>query len=352
MNLEPTEPSARSAQLFAQVAREIQAHGPLTFAAFMEIVLYQPKLGYYTHGVSPLGPNKDFFTSVSATALFGRLLATVLRTYRDQMGLNTPFCIYEFGAHQGALRNDIQAEAPELQYQSFEYGDALPESMSGVVLSNELLDAMPFHRLKVVGGQWQELVVQLDARSERCSWGLSAVSRPELLTRVAGLPVQLMEGYEVEVCLGAEAWLQTVAERLRSGFVLSIDYGFDTLEYFSPRRVRGGLRCYHRHRVHDDPFNALGEQDITADVNFGALMELGERCGLETVDFTEQGRFLWKRAAPLLRDIIERDAGQLSRDRNAIHLLTHPSMLGAPFKILVQRKRTEHDARPSAEGLK
>jgi SAM-dependent MidA family methyltransferase len=306
----------------------------------MDAALYEPGLGYYARAESPIGLNRDFFTSVSATGLFGRLLATVLREYRDATNPPEPFCVYEFGAHTGSLGRDIQLAAPELEYRTFEQPDVLPESMRGCVLSNELLDAMPVHRLKVCGGKWKEYYVAVAPGTGCLEWLLAEPSDPRLLTRLAGLPVEWMEGYETEVCLQAEDWLRSVALRLEAGFIVTIDYGFDTPEYFSPRRVRGGLRCYHRHQTNTSPLERLGEQDITADVNFGALMAVGEQCGLETIDFLEQGRFFWKRCQALLSTIIERDAGQMSRDRNAIHLLTHPAMMGAPFKVLVQRKRT------------
>lgn len=325
--------------LFETIAERAQASGPLTFDAFMHAALYEPGLGYYTRGVSPIGLKRDFFTSVSATALFGQLLSAVVRGYKQQLSPPDPFAIYEFGAHGGTLQKDVQDAAPELAYHAFEQPDAMPISMRGCVLSNELLDAMPFHRLKVCAGRWQEYFVRFDSQRRVFEWQLGEPSDPRLLQRLGGLPLSLMEGYETEVCLRAEDWLRDVAGRLEAGFIVTIDYGFDTHEYFSPRRFRGGLRCYHQHQVNTSPLERVGEQDITADVNFGALIEVGEECGLETVDFLEQGRFFWKNCQPQLLAIIERDGGQLSRERNGIHLLTHPSFMGAPFKVLVQRKR-------------
>lgn len=334
MNRDRNFPS-RSELLLSHVRESIRERGPLSFAEYMQRVLYHPSLGYYASTESPIGPRGDYFTSVSATRLFGRMLARVLSRWRDELTAG-PFAVYEFGAHQGQLRADVLNEISDLEYHTFEFSDALPEQLRGCVLSNELLDALPFHRVKVIGGQWRELFV--DATEDGLTFRPGPLSDPELELQLAELPAHLMEGYETEVSLRALHWLRQVTGRLEAGYLLSIDYGHDTVEYFAPRRTRGGLRCYYRHQLSDDPFQHLGEQDITADVNFGMLMAEGERLGLQTVSFVDQSRFLLKNAGDLVREIVERDAGQFSRDRNALHLLTHPSMLGGPFKVLVQRK--------------
>jgi SAM-dependent MidA family methyltransferase len=325
----------RSELLLSLVRDSIRERGPLSFAEYMQQVLYHPSLGYYASAESPIGPRGDYFTSVSATRLFGRMLARVLSNWRRELG-EAPFSVYEFGAHHGQLRADVLNEIEDLKYQTFEFADPVPPRLRGCVLSNELLDALPFHRVKVVGGRWQELFV--DATPQGLTFRPGPLSHPELEAQLAELPAHLMEGYETEVSLGALEWLRQVTTRLEAGFLLSIDYGHDTVEYFAPRRARGGLRCYYRHQLSDDPFQHLGEQDITADVNFGMLMAESERLGLQTVSFVDQSRFLLKNAGDLVREIVERDAGQFSRERNALRLLTHPSMLGGPFKVLVLRK--------------
>jgi SAM-dependent MidA family methyltransferase len=311
----------------------------MTFAEFMEVVLYHPDHGYYRRAESPIGVGGDYFTSVSATRLFGRLLAPAIRAWRNELG--EPFAVYEFGAHQGQLSRDLQAELPDVEVRSFDVGDALPETLRGCVLSNELLDAMPFHRVKVVAGAWLEQWVgpQAAGSEDAFGWQLGPLSSPELERELAPLPRHVMEGYETEVSLAASTWLESIAARLTEGFVLTIDYGHDTVPYYSPRRAKGGLRCYRQHKLSDNPFQHIGEQDITCDVNFGTLQEQGERNGLEFVELTDQSRFLLRVGAEVIADIAQRDAGEFSRDRNAIHMLTHPQFLGASFKVLVQRKR-------------
>jgi SAM-dependent MidA family methyltransferase len=333
-----TPPAARRELLQQHVQRRIAKEGPITFAEYMREALYHPGLGYYATPESRIGQRGDYFTSVSATPLFGRLLAHHLDAWRQQLD-TSPFAVYEFGANQGHLKSDIVSVLGDLEYYALDFRDPVPDSLCGCVLSNELLDAMPFHRLKVVAGKWRELYVGIGAAATPFQWELGALSNTDLEQRVAALPVELMEGYETEVSLAACEWLELVGSRLRAGIVVSFDYGHDTLGYFSPQRPRGGLRCYRQHQLSDDPFLAIGDQDITADVNFDWLLEAGERVGLKLVELSHQGRFLLRHGMPLIRGILEQNAGQLSRERNALHLLTHPQLLGSAFKVLVQQKR-------------
>lgn len=324
--------------LFELLCERVRERGPMTFADYMEAVLYHPELGYYRRRKSPIGVEGDFFTSVSATRLFGRLLACALRQWQSEFP--GPFTVYEFGAHQGQLSRDLRTELPDVEVRSFDAGDPLPDTLRGCVVSNELLDAMPFHRVKVVSGEWREQYVTLTATPEAgLGWQLGPVSSPELEAELSPLPRHVMEGYETEVSLRALGWTRDIARRLERGIVLSIDYGHDTLEYYSPRRAKGGLRCYRQHQLSDDPFLFPGEQDITCDVNFGSIHQVAADAGLEVVELTDQSRFLLRVGAEVIREIAERDAGELSRDRNEIHLLTHPQFMGPRFKVSVLRKR-------------
>jgi len=306
--------------LLAELRREIAAHGGrITFARFMELALYHPQGGYYTTGPERIGKRGDFFTSVSVGPLFGRILARHFQQMRAEM---EGFEVVEFGGHRGQLRADVLAVVPDLPYRILEVGDPLPAAFTGCVFSNEFLDALPVHR--VVGSQ--EVYVTGDFTEE-----LGPLSDPRL--------PRLPAGYRTEINLRALDWLATVAGRLRQGYILTCDYGFERAEYFAPHHATGHLQCYHRHTKNADPYHHIGEQDITAHVEFTSLMELGASLGLETVLFTDQAHYLLKIGEPVIREIVERTAGQLSAERQAIHQLTHPGLMGRVFKVLLQRTR-------------
>ncbi|MCC7261747.1 MAG: SAM-dependent methyltransferase [Candidatus Latescibacteria bacterium] len=310
--------------------------GRITFADFMGLVLYHPAAGYYTRGRPVIGPQGDFFTSPSASPLFGRLLARQFLRFREELGHPPGFAVVELGGHRGQLRQDVLNEMPELNYRMVEVGDALPEGLVGCVFSNEFWDALPVHRVKVAGGGWQEIYVREDG--EGFADELGPLSDPRLAAYLDGLPVAWMEGYETTVNLQAQEWMARLGRSLERGFVLSIDYGFERPEYFSPQRPKGTLRCYHRHTLGDDYYARPGEQDLTAHVDFTALIDTGRQAGLEPVLFTDQGRYLVGIGEEVFREIAERTAGQFSRERQAIHQLIHPGLMGSAFKVLIQRK--------------
>jgi SAM-dependent MidA family methyltransferase len=300
--------------LIAAIRQDIaSAGGRLTFARFMELALYHPQHGYYTSGQSRIGKTGDYFTSVSVSPLFGKILARQFQ----QWGVTE---VVEFGGHRGQLRADILAAAPHLKYRVVEIGDPLPDRISGVVFSNEFLDALPVHR--ICGDQ--EIYVTADFTEE-----LGPLSDPRL--------PRLPDGYRSEINLRALDWLTDIAGRLERGYVLTIDYGFDRQEYFAPHHQDGHLQCYYRHTKSGNPYEHIGEQDITAHVEFTSLIEHGRQLGLEPVLFTDQAHFLLEAGKDIIQEIVEREAGQLSRERNAIHQLLHSTM-GRTFKVLVQRK--------------
>lgn len=337
----------------ADIAR---SDGRITFARFMELALYHPEHGYYTTGRQRIGKAGDYFTSVSVGPLFGKLLAKQFVTWRDQLGNPAEFEVVEFGGHRGQLREDVSAAAPALHYRVVEVGDALPNSIVGVVFSNEFLDALPVHRVKVEKGVWQELYVKVerasrpfadtqtelngrDARSTDFTETLGPLSSLRLAEHLRDLPVQYMEGYQTEVNLRALDWMEDIAHRLKRGFVLTIDYGYERPEYLAPHHRDGTLLCYHRHSKSANPFANVGEQDITAHVEFTSLIEHGKKHGLEPVLFTDQSHFLLQIGESEIAEIATRTAGQLSKERAAIHQLIHPEMMGRAFKVLVQRTK-------------
>ena len=352
--------------LIAAIRREIErGGGRITFARFMELALYHPQYGYYTSGRERIGKAGDYFTSVSVGPLFGKLLAKQFLKWRDELGNPPEFEVVEFGGHRGQLKEDVLATAPDLRYRVIEVADQLPDSIIGCVFSNEFLDALPVHRVRVEPafaeatadkrGAWSEVYVATtggagvpacgsltSTGTETCASGFNEVpgplSTPRLADFLAGLPVHLMEGYQTEVNLRALDWLEAIAHRLKRGFVLTIDYGYEREDYFSPQHRNGTLLCYHRHTKNDNPYQHIGEQDITAHVEFTSLIEHGKKFGLEPVLFTDQAHFLLQIGEPEIAEIVERTAGQISKERQAIHQLLHPELMGRTFKVLVQRK--------------
>ena len=319
------------------------AGGQITFERFMELALYQPGSGYYSKNPA-IGRHGDFFTNVSVGALFGRILASKLCQFRQELGNPTDFKVIEFGGHQGQLRDDVLRNAPDLDYQIVEHGDRMPDQLTGCILSNEFLDALPVHRVKVIHGKWQELYVALANGDERRFAEIAGpLSTTRLETALAPLPAHLMEGYTTEINLRALDWMQDVARRLTRGYMVTFDYGHERSHYFAPHRREGTLLCYHRHNLNHDPYARIGEQDITAHVEFRSLMELGGQLGLETILFCDQSQFILGAGVEILQEIVTRDAGRWSSERNQIHQLMHPGLMGQAFKVLIQRKNGHNE---------
>ena len=366
-NVAPTKDNGYSASvdgnlaLIEEIRREIVRSGDrITFERFMELALYHPQHGYYTSHHQRIGKAGDYFTSVSVGPLFGRLLAKQFLKWREELENPSEFEVVEFGGHRGQFCDDVLAAAPDLHYRVVEVGDPLPDSIIGCVFSNEFLDALPVHRVKVAGAKWHEIYVALSpsgteptpAPPKRGQLRLPSdggvgggfcesfapLSSPRLADFLAGLPVHLMEGYTTEVNLRALDWLENVSRRLKRGYVLTIDYGHERNDYFAPHHRDGTLLCYHRHTKSANPYEHIGEQDITSHVEFTSLIEYGKRLGLEPVLFTDQSHFLLQIGESEIAEIATRTAGQLSKERAAIHQLIHPELMGRTFKVLVQKK--------------
>ena len=319
--------------LIEEIRCEIAANGGhITFACFMELALYHPQHGYYRCGQMRTGKSGDYFTSVSTGPLFGRILAHHFQQLRQEIGNPPEFEIVEFGGHTGQLRADVLAADPALPYRIVEAGQAPPDNITGIIFSNELLDAMPVHRVQVLHGQWVEIYVTAEGETT------GPLSDTRLTGYLAGLPVGLMEGYRTEVNLRALDWLADVARRLRRGYVITIDYGWEQNDYFAPHRHEGHLQCYYRHTKTGNPYEHVGEQDITTHVEFTGFIEQGRQLGLETVLFTDQTHYLLQVGESEISRIVTQTAGQFSKERAAIHQLIHPDHMGRAFKVLVQQQ--------------
>ncbi|UUO15874.1 class I SAM-dependent methyltransferase [Dolichospermum heterosporum] len=373
----------------------------ITFAQYMDMVLYHPEHGYYSSDAIKIGfRGSDFFTSASLGADFGELLAKQFYQMWEILDQPIHFDLVEMGAGQGILAshilNYIQQEYPDffaaVKYIIVEKSQSLKQeqqqrlqdfavdwcnleeipskSINGCFFSNELVDAFPVHQFILAAGELREIYVTLAELNPEIS-EIQIIRNP-LFIEVIGEPStpQLEEyfklvgidlsqntyenGYRSEINLAALNWLGIVADCLERGYVLTIDYGYPAHRYYNPRRSQGTLQCYYQHRHHDNPYINIGQQDITAHVDFTALSSWGERCGLKQVGWTQQGLFLMslgigERIAALSSQ--QQPISQLLQRREGLHQLINPSGLGN-FGVLVQSQGlTEKQASQPLQGL-
>ncbi len=351
------------------IKAEIRKKGRLTFAEFMDLALYHPELGYYTSGAARIGKHGDYYTSPSVDPAFGEVLAGFISKSARLIG-EERFRIIEFGGGEGALASDILAslerDHPEF-YNKVEYliiekretaqsrtdgplvkhghkirfaaraDDIDPGGEYGVVLSNELVDALPFHRIVFSGGSMKEIFVTL--RNGEFAEIYDEPSTQELHEYFDGYGINFLEGQEAEVNLNAAGWIAEAGRMLKNGLILTIDYGFLAPALYSPERMKGTYKCMYMHNIHDGPYVNIGRQDITAHVDFSNLVRSGEALGLGTVKYTTQGQFLidWG-----VLDIMEKESGNTDapgQGRNkAIKNLFLPGSMGSSFKVLLQSK--------------
>ena len=349
----------------------------ITFARYMDLVLYHQQYGYYSSGIVSIGAKGDFFTSSSLGKDFGELLAVQLKQMWQNLGCPNPFSLVEMGAGNGELAKDIlnfiQSDndnvfiealryiiierSPaliELQQQlltSFKqiklswqtWSDLARNSIEGCFFSNELVDAFPVHLITKSHNALEEVYLGLE--ENKLTEVVYPVSSAKLdryfeLIGVDLLETQYPPNYRTEVNLQALDWLETVAAKLKRGYVLTIDYGYSADKYYRPSRSQGTLQCHYRHRRHYDPYVNLGYQDITAHVDFTALQRQGEFCNLKTIGFTQQGLFLMAlglgdRLSQLSSG--EYNVSEIFKRRDALHQLIDPTGLGG-FGVLIQGK--------------
>jgi SAM-dependent MidA family methyltransferase len=369
-----------STQLATILTEHIRARGPITFAKYMEACLYDPQHGYYTH--TDQSPRRDYFTSVDASPIFGRLLARQFQEMWVQLGRPAEFLLVEPGAGTGALAAqilDFTAESfPEfysaLQYVAVERSAArraaaaagslakhvatkhfaklsgLPAQIPcGCIFSNEFFDALPVHRVVREGNELREIYVcsGTDGLCEQ----FGAVSSPALAEYLTEQGITLQEGQLAEVNLEACAWIAEMGVRLGRGFVLTIDYGHEAQELYDHRHMRGTLLAYEKHRASENFFRAPGQQDLTAHVNFTALERHGSRAGLQRTGFTSQSNFLLSLARH--SDFADLQSPAMSeteqtRARLLFKTLIYPEGMGETFQILIQHKGV---GQPHLSGL-
>jgi SAM-dependent MidA family methyltransferase len=359
------EARAHSARVAAHVRDEIgRAGGFITFAPYMDLVLYAPGLGYYVAGARKFGDAGDFVTAPELTPLFGAALA---RQIEVVVATTSAREIVELGAGSGALaasmlnalaeakalpsRYAILEPSPELRARQqatlealsarsgarIEWIERLPDTIGGIVVMNEVLDAIAPNIVARRDGQWYERGVAL--ADATFAWAERPLDDAKLLALArARFPDD--GDYLSEVNPAAEALVATIAERVGEGGILIVDYGFPAREYYHAQRASGTLVGHYRHRVHDDPFLWPGLSDLTSHVDFTAIARAGQRAGLRVAGFATQASFLL--GCGLLERL--RAAGtpgsvDYVRASAAVQKLLSPAEMGELFKMLLLARR-------------
>lgn len=360
-----------SSPLQRLLVERIAQKGPLTFAEYMRAALYEPEYGYYTSGVERIGWSGDYFTSTDVSALFAHCLGRQLYQFWEKLKCPAPFSVLEQGAGRGDLAAGVRiwaereaaefAEALDYQTRDISGGeDSLRPTSSArvhVLLSNELLDAFPVHVVEVREGQLYEVFVGC-SEDGHLREELAAPSSPALEGYLDSYRIPWRDfppGWRAEINLDALLWLEQATSLLQAhGFILAIDYGEKARDLYVRERRNGTLLCYYRHSISERPLRLPGEQDITAHVNFSALIAHGRLLGLRLHKYTLQR--LWLAERGLRAELEQRrardfslaesqrasDAGQIAllewynlRQRAAI--LTDPAGMGN-FKVLILRR--------------
>lgn len=301
------------------ICQKIKGSGPITFETFMDMSLYHREFGYYMTEKSRTGPHGDYYTSPHLHPIFGWLLANQLDEIKRIMGDPSDFTVLEIGAGKGFLAQGILDFAQKkLKWKGnwkyiiveknrhttkklmkqlkahtgrIELKTSLEkvDSFCGCVISNELLDAFPVH-LVLMNDQFQEIYVLSDNTEFKEITG--NLSTTDLQNYINRYQIPAIKGYRTEINLNMADYLNRLDHILEEGFVISIDYGYAAREYYAAERNRGSLLCYHKHTANENPYRNVGDQDITAHVNFTSLKDWGEMLGLKSLGYCPQGIFL------------------------------------------------------------
>ncbi|MBD3868520.1 MAG: SAM-dependent methyltransferase [Acidobacteria bacterium] len=346
----------------ASIRDEILEQGPVTFARFMELCLYHPVHGYYTRGGGRIGRDGDFFTVSDVGTYFGACIARQLQEMDDVLGNPEPFRLLEFGGGRGLLAKDIldtigageesfrgrmrytlvdrsagmrEMAAGEVHTVSAEELPAEPAG-SGCVVAVELFDALPVHRVVRRDGSLREIRVGLDRGGELAS--VEVEPTEEVAAYAGRYDVASGEGQEAEVCLAAEAQFNRMASTLESGFMILVDYGHPAAQLYDASRPRGTLLAYHRHKTNEEYYSRVGDQDLTAHVNWSGLTDHAAAAGWRRLALTTQDRFLVANGILELfeaRDEADwQDPESVKRRLKAMQLI-HPEGMGRMFQVLV-----------------
>lgn len=356
-----------SEPLMRELRDRIARSGPITFRTFMEACLYHPEHGYYTTTAAAPSRGGDFLTSPEVHPVFGALVARTLRELWHTIGQPARFDIVEPGAGPGILARDIlrwahhndPAFTSAIRYHLIDrspamraaqqhvladlglppaavvLSDDLPETIDGIVLTNELIDAFPVHRVVRHGDILREVYVSVE--NGRFTDHLGPLSVPALQSYFDALGVLPGEGCHAEVNLDAIAWMHDIARRIQRGYVLTFDYGYEAADLYAPWRKDGTLLCFYKQSASSHPYQRMGKQDMTASVDFTTLKRTGEESGLTTLALTDQSSFLVRLGIGEGIAESQPDMEEYFARRNVVMSLIDPARLGR-IKVLLQGK--------------
>ncbi|MDQ5899252.1 MAG: hypothetical protein QG624_171 [Pseudomonadota bacterium] len=360
----PTAALQTQSDALCQLITEEIRHEPsasISFARFMELALYEPEWGYYTAHLEKFGKMGDFTTAPEISPLFAQCIGRQCQQVFANLGQTD---ILEVGAGTGQLAIDLllfleQQQSLPGAYKIFEISPTLRERqqerlqqhiphlfpliqwlhdwpkqpIKGVILANEVLDALPVSQFFWTEANIQE--VRVGCEKDCFCYHLSPVKNYVLndLGKLKAAYFPNVKAYQSEVCGQLPDWVNKLSFALKQGLILVIDYGFPAQEYYHPDRVNGTLRCYYQHRIHDDPLSLVGLQDITASVDFSCLAQAALQAGLKVAGYTSQAAFLLNNdLLPLIEKCYD-EASSMDVNRQA-HLLTSPSEMGELIKVM------------------
>lgn len=366
------EASASSVQLQQIIANRINEQGgSIPFSEFMQLALYTQQFGYYTGGAHKIGASGDFMTAPTLSPLFAQTLAGQLRDLLPQ----TAGYLYEFGAGTGALASDllnaladnvhgyfiielsheladrqrayITQHAPKFA-DKVQWLTELPDAFDGILLGNEVLDAMPIERIRQTAtGEFQRVHVALE--NQQLTWQYLPLNHAELrhFAEQYFPEAEPDSDYTSEIHPAQHAFIHTLAHKLTRGAMIWIDYGFDAKQYYHPQRTDGTLIGHHRHHSIHDPFYRVGLTDLTAHVNFSDVAEAGVSAGLDLIGYTTQAHFLFNLGILdlLATQYPHTDTAEYIQSAHAVQQLTAQHEMGELFKVMAFGKGVDVDWR-------
>lgn len=359
-----------------KIIERIKKEGSITFEAFMEMALYEPELGYYTSPKTLIGRRGDFYTSPHLHPIFGAMLGRQLIEMWMVLGKPSEFHAVEIGAGAGYLCKDIfdylhkPSKAAEVSEDKNDFLESLryvivelnhhiekrqkellvdiakeitwinslknlPHGIKGCIFSNELLDAFPVHIVEMED-ELKEIYLTIDGK--QIIEQKQDVSTTDITDYINQFSIEIPHGYRTEINLTIRNWLREIVSILSNGFLLTIDYGYTTREYYDEERSKGTLLCYHKHQTNEEPYKNIGEQDITAHVNFSSLKRWGEESGLKTIGCSAQGTYLIASGIDEVIRELYADSPDYLSEITKIKGLILPQGMGESHMVMIQYK--------------